>query len=445
MSVHWRGDAGEIACVRVVRGGNLPRWERVHMRLVAVSGAAALVIAAMSAGAQADVTYAWGQNPHGELGIGSGSSYSPVPVPTSVLNSGVTALAGGNNFNVAIQNGAVYAWGNNNFGQLGNGTTGGLSLSPGPVTVLTAGVTAVSCGANDTLALRAGTVFAWGYDNTGQLGNGSTVGTSTPTAVIGLTSGVTAIASGTAHNLAIKNGAVYAWGINDFGELGNGTTTDSHTAVAVSGLTSGVTAIAGGFEHSLALKNGTVYAWGINSVGQLGNGSTTSSKVPVAVSGITSATAIAAGGDHNLAVQNGLVYAWGYGGHGQLGDGAQTVSSTVPKLVPGPTNIVEVAASQYSCFALSNDGTLWAWGDNSSGQLGDASTFTRLSPVIVPAPDGYRWSSLGDCWGGSQTATVTSIAAVAVPKPASIGILAMGIGGLLMRRRQRGGTRAQGR
>src|SRR5437879_5440609 len=138
----------------------------------------------------------------------------------------------------------------------------------------------------------SGTVSAWGYNGSGQLGNGTFTNSNTPVQTSGIT-GVTAIARGNIHSLALKSdGTVYAWGYNGEGELGNGTYTDSNTPVEVSGL-SGVTAIDGGVVHSLALKSdGTVYAWGWNAYGQLGNGTNTTSNTPVAVSGLTGVTAI---------------------------------------------------------------------------------------------------------------------------------------------------------
>jgi hypothetical protein len=147
-----------------------------------------------------------------------------------------------------------------------------------------------------------GTVWAWGYNGDGELGNGTNTDSNVPVPVSGL-SGITAIAGGGYHSLALKNDwTVWAWGYNEYGQLGNGTNTDSNVPVPVSGL-SGITAIAGGEYHSLALKNDwTVWTWGWNGYGQLGNGTNTDSNVPVQVSGLTGIMAIAGGGSHSLAI-----------------------------------------------------------------------------------------------------------------------------------------------
>jgi hypothetical protein len=218
-----------------------------------------------------------------------------------------------------------------------------------------------------------GTVWAWGYNNYGQLGNGTYSNSNVPVQVSGLT-GVTAIAWGWWHSLALKNdGTVWAWGYNKQGQLGDGTKTDSNVPVQVSGLT-GVTAIAGSWKHSLALKNdGTVWAWGYNGDGQLGNGTNTNSNVPVQVSGLAGITAIAGGYQHSLALKNdGTVWAWGYNGDGQLGNGTNT-NSNVPVPVSGLTGITAIAGGGYHSLALKSDGAVWAWGENYSGQLGNGA------------------------------------------------------------------------
>jgi len=152
---------------------------------------------------------------------------------------------------------------------------------------LTDGITAIAGGGTHSLALKNdGTVWAWGYNGYGQLGNGGTYTTSNvPVQASGLTGGITAIMGGHHHSLALKNdGTVWAWGYNYYGQLGNGTNTNSNVPVRVSGL-AGITKIAGGGLHSLALKNdGTVWAWGYNYYGQLGNGIYSASNVPVRVS-----------------------------------------------------------------------------------------------------------------------------------------------------------------
>jgi YD repeat-containing protein len=280
------------------------------------------------------------------------------------------------------ENGTVWAWGNNEDGRLGDGTTTSRS-APVQVSGLT-GATAIAVGAYHSLALKSdGTVWAWGYNASGQLGDGTTTNRSTPVQVSGLT-GVTAIAAGLYHSLALKpGGTVWGWGYNALGQLGDGTTINRSTPVQVSGLTS-VTAIKGGYIHSLALKSdGTVWAWGYNNYGQLGDGTTTNRSTPVQVSGLTGITVIAAAVYHNLALKpDGTVRAWGNNSFGQLGDGTTTTRST-PVQVSGLTGVTAIAVGLYHNLALKPDGTVRAWGYNYYGQLGDGTTTNRITPVQV--------------------------------------------------------------
>jgi len=209
--------------------------------------------------------------------------------------------------------GSLKCWGRNMSGELGNGTT-----TDSGVPVAVSGMkrhwwsqgsggtaTAVASGAFYTCALQNGALKCWGINYFGQLGNGTTTGSSTPVAVSGMESGVTALSAGYEYACALQNGALKCWGDNSSGQLGNGSTTNSSTPIAVSGMESGVTAVSTGISHhTCALQNGTLKCWGQNYTGQLGNGTTTDSGVPVAVSGMESGvTAFSAGGSHTCAIR----------------------------------------------------------------------------------------------------------------------------------------------
>jgi len=196
------------------------------------------------------------------------------------------------------------------------------------------------------------------------------------------------------------SGSAYAWGYNADGELGNNSTTNSSVPVAVS-LPTGVTAtaIAAGRFHSLASgSDGTLYAWGYNGYGELGNNSTTDSDVPVVVSlpsGVT-ATAIAAGGYHSLAIgSDGTLYTWGYNGYGELGNNS-TTDSSVPVAVSLPTGVTPtaIAAGRFHSLASGSDGKLYAWGYNYYGQLGNNSTTDSHFPVVVSLPAGVTATAI---------------------------------------------------
>ncbi|MCL2087921.1 MAG: dockerin type I domain-containing protein [Oscillospiraceae bacterium] len=294
------------------------------------------------------------------------------------------SVSAGNDHSVALlSDGTVWAWGWNNRGQLGDDTTTDRRI-PVQVSGLT-GVTTVSSSGDHTMALKSdGTVWAWGYNWTGQLGDGTVTDRTTPVQVSGLT-GVVAVSAGAHHTIALKSdGTVWAWGRNNlYGQLGDGTTIDRHTPVQVSGLT-GVTAISAGGNHTAVLKSdGTVWAWGYNYYGQLGNDTTTNRNIPVRVFGLTGVIAIFAGGGHTIALKSdGTVWAWGNNSHGQLGDGTTTDNYT-PKQVSGLTGVTAISAGVQHTIALKSDGTVWAWGANWAGQLGDGTTTNRRTPVQV--------------------------------------------------------------
>jgi len=372
---------------------------RLKNGLKAALVAAGLCLATMAVStatmAQAGGTpWGWGDNVEGQ--VGDGTSVQIRSTPVQVLNLiGTTMMAGGHQHSVALKNdGTVWAWGYNYYGELGNGNWTD-SIVPVPVLGL-AGMTAVAAGFNHCLALASdGTVWGWGVNGEGELGIGTydfrsnvPVQTSFPVGTV-----ITGIAGGGQHSLALKNdGTVWAWGYNVYGALGDGTTVQfRNIPVQVLNLT-GAIAIAGGDYHSLALKgDGTVWAWGYNGYGQLGNGTNTNSNVPVRVSNLTGVTAITSGWFHSLALKSdGTVWAWGQNWYGQLGPGVSG-DSNIPVLVPGLTGMTAIAAGFGHTVALKNDGTVWAWGYNGEGELGNGTSGTGTSssiPVRVLSPNG---------------------------------------------------------
>ena len=341
---------------------------------------------------------AWGNNSNGQLGDGStASKNTPVQVVSGL--SGMAAVSTGSGHTVALKNdGTVWAWGNNSSGQLGDGSTTSKN-TPVQVSGLSR-MTAVAAGSSHTAALKNdGTVWAWGNNSNGQLGDGSTTSKNTPVQVSGL-SGTTAVAAGSGHTVALKNdGTVWAWGNNSNGQLGDGSTTSSNIPVQVrglSGISSGnVIALAVGYDHTVVLKNdGTAWAWGNNSTGQLGNGNITPSNIPVQVSGLSGVTAVAAGYSHSVALKSdGTVRTWGSNTKGQLGNGltnGTTIDSAIPVVVSGLAGVTDIAGGYEGSVALKSalkgDGTIWTWGSNSNGQLGNGLVVDSAIPVQATMP-----------------------------------------------------------
>jgi RHS repeat-associated protein len=325
---------------------------------------------------------AWGDNSYGQLGNGT-TSGSTTPVAVAGALTGVTTIAGGLSFGYALRNdGTVWAWGDNSDGELGNGTTTS-STVPVPVTGLS-NVTAIAAAGNDGYALRSdGTVWSWGLNRYSELGNGTTTSSTVPVPVTGL-SNVTAIAAGGYNASALRSdGTVWSWGFNGDGELGNGSTANSSVPVRVSGLT-GAFAVARGSQMGYALRSdGTVWAWGDNFYGELGNASTASSTTPVQVSGLSGVRTIAGGSTDGYALRSdGTVWAWGNNSAGSLGNGS-TANSSVPVRVSGLTAATAIAGGYNTGFAVRSDGTVRAWGRNSDGELGNGTTTGSALPVQV--------------------------------------------------------------
>jgi alpha-tubulin suppressor-like RCC1 family protein len=421
---------GPRAQDRAARG--IPRWLRqIRGRLAAACLAAALgaalAIPVLTAGAgtasaastatgpgaestASKTVLAWGYNAFGQLGNGTTTTESTTPVNVALPSEvKVTQVRAGCEHTLALTSkGHVLAWGNNDDGELGDGTT---ADSFTPVSVLIPGgttITAVRAGCNFSLALTSkGHVLAWGDNTDGQLGIGSTAGSATPVRVMlpGHTK-VTAISIGQFFSLArTSKGHALAWGDNIIGQLGDGTTTSRDIPVRVQ-LPAGakVKAVAGGAAFGVAVTSAGLFAWGDNSDGQLGDDSTASSDTPVkAVLPLSlpqagHLRAAFAGCSHTLALfSGGAVLAWGFGQDGQLGDGSGR-SSNVPVrvMLPAGATVRAISAGCSTSYALTIKGHVLAWGDNTLGQLGDGSTSSHSdTPVRADLPSGWRASALG--------------------------------------------------
>lgn len=349
-------------------------------------------IIAISAGAQTVIlksdgtVSAWADfNLNGNLGNGTTDMYYG-PVQVKGLN-GVTAISSGLSHIIALKNdGTVWGWGSNYYGELGKGTENDISTSiPVQVNALN-NVIAISSGFNHTIALKGdGTVWAWGQNNFGQLGDGVNINRSIPVQVSGL-SGIIAISTLNNHTLALKNdGTVWAWGENDYGQLGDGTNINSSKPVLVKGLSGKIKEISAGEHHSVVLKeDGTIWSWGSNFYNQLGDGTNINRSTPVQAVGVSNISDISAGAEYTASLKkDGTVWGMGDNRFGQLGDGTKDMRST-PVQVTGLSNIKSIFTSYQSVFAIAKDNTVWGWGEDCSNTLGDSIDGSFRKDKLTP-------------------------------------------------------------
>jgi alpha-tubulin suppressor-like RCC1 family protein len=341
--------------------------------------------------------WAWGRNDSGQVGDGTTENKTlPVRIGT---DTDWTEVSAGYAHTVGIKNdGTLWAWGKNNAGQLGDGTTTDRSV---PVQIGTdTKWSAVACGSYHTLALKTdGSLWVWGLNDRGQLGIGNYDYKYAPVRIDWGNSWVS-ISGGWNHSLALKsNGTLWAWGSNEFGQLGIGSYVDRNIPIMVTG-DYNWSKISTGWYHSLAIKaDGTLYTWGLNDSGQLGDGTIESRTAP-AYTGNNFNT-IAAGSMHSVGVKaDSTLWTWGSNSFGQLGLG-NTEDKWIPTQVGTENTWVGVVTGASHAIAALSNGTLWAWGSNGFGQLGDGTTSSRFSPYNIGA---------GGDWTGTKSGGFHSVA-----------------------------------
>jgi alpha-tubulin suppressor-like RCC1 family protein len=329
----------------------------------------------------------WGDNREGQLGT---EISTPRGAPTQVagLTSGISRLSAGYSHTCAVTtSGEVKCWGGNSEGQLGDGTTNVNQRLPVAVRGLPAGVVSVSTGIWHTCALTgAGGVKCWGNNTYGQLGDGTTTNRRAPTDVVGMTTGVARLSTHGWHTCAVKtDSGVYCWGSNYWGQLGDGTRLDRSVPVAVSGLTSGAAMVSAAYSHTCAVTvSGGARCWGSNDVGQLGDGTTTERVTPVEPIGLDGGvTGLAVGTKFTCATTRDGVRCWGSNSHGQLGDGTRENRSSPTRATSVPQDTAGIAAGQWHTCVWTSLGAVKCVGENYFGQLGNGVSGFQPTPIGV--------------------------------------------------------------
>jgi alpha-tubulin suppressor-like RCC1 family protein len=318
-------------------------------------------------------------------------------------NSPLAGLVTGSRHTCGLtSSGTAYCWGWNYFGQLGNGR-----FEPSSVGVPVSGgltFSALTAGASHTCGLTpSGAAYCWGANDLGQLGNGTTDSSAVPVPVSGglsfsaLTAGGSGVYTRYGHTCGITaDGTAYCWGYNEAGQLGDGSINSSSVPVAVLGGLKFAQLVGGEFRTCGLTADGVAYCWGWAEAGQLGNGSNDNTSVPVAVSGGLTFSTLGAGSEHNCGITRaGPTYCWGWNDFGQLGDGSN-VSYFTPVRVAGGLRFSKLSVGAGFSCALTQAGAAYCWGHNAYGQLGDGSTTYTSAPG--PVAGGLTFSALSSGW-----------------------------------------------
>lgn len=345
-----------------------------------------------SAQGLANFLYTWGSasgdtdgNRFGNYSVGATITVSsPVQISSFKYND----LSRSNSHSLAIRpNGTLWAWGSNNIGQLGDGTTAVKSYQT-QIGTLT-NWSKVATGNDQSAAIKTdGTLWTWGYGGNGALGDGTTVNKSSPVQIGTLTNWAY-VSAGDSFAVAVKtDGTLWAWGSGASGRLGDGTSVNKSSPIQVGTLTNW-SYVQAGPDFCVALKtDNTLWAWGVNALGQLGDGTTTVKSSPVQIGTLNTWASIGIAGNASLAIKNdGTLWAWGGNGAGQLGDGTTTNRSS-PVQIGTLTNWLPTKEAlnkslSAASYAIKNDGTFWAWGSGGNGLLGDGTTVNKSSPVQI--------------------------------------------------------------
>jgi len=308
----------------------------------------------------------------------------------------------------------LWAWGNGNFGRLGNNqTTNRLT----PVTTFSGGINwkQVSAGGEHTAAIKTdGTLWTWGLGSGGRLGTNDTIQRNTPVTTFAGGTNWKQVDSGSvfgdAHTAAIKtDGTLWTWGYGTYGRLGNNQTTNRLTPVTTFAGGANWKQVSSGIACTAAIKtDGTLWTWGYGGFGQLGNNQTTNRLTPVTTfAGGNNWKQVSAGGFHMAAIKtDGTLWSWGYGSRGQLGNNQTTNRLTPVTTFSGGTNWKQVSADKFGgshTAAIKTDGTLWIWGRGAIGNLGNNQTTNRSTPITTFA-GGNNWKQVSS--GRDHTAAI---------------------------------------